>query len=102
MSKFIGMIILIIPSLVYGWGQPASATATVEANITGWTENPCNYGDRYREQCEYAKQHNLFPDSMVESHPATSWTSLSEPNPTVTTTTDYGTFTVQETTTHYE
>jgi hypothetical protein len=55
------LVLLLFTTQVQAWGTPATATTTVEARIVRWTENPCDMGDRYWKECDYARRTNMFP-----------------------------------------
>jgi hypothetical protein len=97
------VILMVFPTQIMAWGQPASATTTVEARITGWTENPCDYGTRFQEACDYARRHNLFPEVSF-SQQVDTFHAMPDPSAPTTTTTvkDYGSFITTTTTTNYE
>jgi len=42
----------------YGFGQSATATATVEARITHWTEDPCDFPE-HQDKCEVKQELNI-------------------------------------------
>ena len=76
--------LLIFPSISWGWGRPATATTTIEARVTTWTENPCDYGNRFTEACEYAKRHILFPEAARPGDEPVDWTNTIPNQTTVT------------------
>ena len=102
MKSAILLIFLVIPAQVWAWGEPATATTTVEARVTMWTENPCDYGTRFQEACEYARTYNLFPEARLVE-PTVGWTSMpAAPSNETTTVEDYGSYITTTTTTNYE
>lgn len=49
---------LILPQTALGWGQPATATTTIQANITHWTEDPCDFPE-HQDKCEVKQELNI-------------------------------------------
>ena len=54
----------------YGFGQPATATTTVEARITHWTEDPCDFPE-HQDKCEARQQLNI-PAVLVRTPTSTT------------------------------
>ena len=42
----------------YGFGLPSTATTTVEARITHWTEDPCDFPE-HQDKCELKQELNI-------------------------------------------
>ena len=42
----------------YGFGQPATATTIVQARITHWTEDPCDFPE-HKDKCEVMQELNI-------------------------------------------
>jgi hypothetical protein len=52
-------ILLAVASFgAYGFGQLATATTTVEARITHWTEDPCDFPE-HQDKCEVRQELNI-------------------------------------------
>ena len=61
MIKFehlIAILLTITSFSAYGFGQPATATTTVEARITNWTEDPCDFPE-HQDKCELRRELNI-------------------------------------------
>ena len=58
----------------YGFGQSATATATVEARITHWTEDPCDFPE-HQDKCE-AKQELNIPGVPVRMPTSTTQNNI--------------------------
>ena len=54
----------------YGFGQPAIATTTVEARITNWTEDPCDFPE-HQDKCELKQELNI-PAVLVRTPVSTT------------------------------
>lgn len=54
----------------YGFGQPATATTTVEARITHWTEDPCDFPE-HQDKCELKQELNI-PAVLVRTPVSTT------------------------------
>jgi len=60
--KFIIFVLgLVIQS--NAWAVSASARVTV---VVTWSDNPCKLKERFPVQCQYALDHNMFPDDNSE------------------------------------
>ena len=57
--EYLIAILLAVASFgAYGFGQLATATTTVEARITHWTEDPCDFPE-HQDKCEMKQELNI-------------------------------------------
>ena len=68
------IFLLLFSTQVYAWGEPATATTTVQANITHWTEDPCDFPE-HQDKCTTAPEYEPVPGSAA---PAATYYGESE------------------------
>ena len=52
------LLLMVIPSVVCAWGESSTATTTIEACITHWTEDPCDFPE-HQDKCDIKREHNI-------------------------------------------
>ena len=58
MNKYFIILIMLVATNVHAWGQPATATTTIEARVTHWTEDPCDF-PQHHDKCEIKQELNI-------------------------------------------
>lgn len=96
------VLLLFFPSITNTWAEPAIARAPITANVTAWSEDPCKYGDQYRDACSFAIKHQLFTYNSPTTEKTLSNNTLTTNNLPQTTTVEYGNVQIQTTVTSYE
>ncbi len=57
-EHLIAVLLTVVSFSTYGFGQPATATAIIEARITHWTEDPCDFPE-HQDKCELKQELNI-------------------------------------------
>lgn len=58
LEHLLATLLTIVSFSTYGFGQSATATTTVEARITHWTEDPCDF-PKHQNKCEIKQELNI-------------------------------------------
>jgi hypothetical protein len=57
-EHMLAISLTVVSFSTYGFGQPATATATIQARITHWTEDPCDFPE-HQDKCEVKQELNI-------------------------------------------
>jgi hypothetical protein len=73
-EHLLATLLTVVSFSTYGFGQPATAITTVEARITHWTEDPCDFPE-HQDMCA-VKQELSIPVLQVKTPASTTQNNI--------------------------